>query len=134
MAGEHKVSLEGGAANEQAVFVEQELGDNCVLTCAYRGKTISSEAPDFFEALCGIRQQLEVDGVIPLCYGASLNVFPSPMARGMGGGLKAYRLTLGVPARAADLVHIFGEGPDVDPASVEAQAKFYDGWLASLDG
>lgn len=128
----HHLKLIGGDVNEQAVFAEDERGDDCILTCTYRGKTISAEAPDFFEALCGIRLQLEADGLIPFCYGASLNVYPSPMARGMGGGLKAYRLTRGAPARTADLVAIFSEGSDVVPASVEAQANFYDDWLGSL--
>jgi len=132
MESRHQLKLVGVAGNEQAVFAERELGDYCILTCTYRGKTISAEAPDFFEALRAIRLQLEADGVVPFCYGASLNVYPSPMARGMGGGLKAYRLTRGSPARTADLVDIFSEGPDVVPASVEAQAKFYDDWLASL--
>ena len=132
MSAVHQVYLIGGADDETATFVEDEVGELCVLACTYRGKTISAEESDFFEALCAIRRQLEVDGLVPFCYGASLNVFPSSMARGMGGGLKAYKLTQGTPARTADLVGIFDEGPDIVPSYVEPQAQFYDDWIASL--
>jgi len=128
----HEVYLIGGADDEKATFVKDEVGERCVLACTYRGKTISAEASDFFEALCAIRRQLEADGLIPFCYGASLNVFPSGMARNMGAGLKAYRLKQGIHARPADLVGIFDEGPDVVPSHVGPQTQFYKDWIASL--
>lgn len=132
MDGQHRIVLIGGETGEQAVFTEDDSHDTCKLTCAYRGKTIEAEATDFFEALCLIRQQLDPEGLTPFCYGASLNVYPSGMARDMGLGLKAYRLTKGEPARRADLVEIFDAGPDVTPASVQAQETFWREWLAAL--
>ncbi|WP_440635990.1 hypothetical protein ACSHT2_19960 [Bradyrhizobium sp. PUT101] len=131
MDEQHEIALIGAGDDERAVFTEYEIGPACKLTCAYRGKTIEAEASDFFEALCLVRRQLEPEGLIPFCYGASLNVYPSGMARDMGAGLKAYRLKKGVHTRMADLVEIFTTGPDVIPASVDAQEEFFREWLAT---
>jgi hypothetical protein len=49
----------------------------------------------------------------------------------MGRGLKAYRMTKGAHARMTDLVEIFEAGPDVIPASVDAQEAFWREWLAA---
>lgn len=54
------------------------------------------------------------------------------MAREMGGGLKAYKLSLGQPAKTADLVDIFAEGVDVIPAAVDLQQEYFQDWLKSL--
>jgi hypothetical protein len=129
--GQHEIRLIGADEEERAVITEHELNDVCKLTCTYRGKSIETEAADFFEALCLIRRQLEPEGLIPFCYGASLNVYPSGMARDMGAGLKAYRLTKGTHTRRTDLVEIFEAGPDVIPASVDAQEAFWREWLAA---
>ena len=125
------VRLVGGSDGERATFEINDVKNRCLLTCRYRDKTISSDATDFFEALVSIRRQLQADGLAPYCYGASLNVFPSGMARDMGQGLKAYKLTLGKHAKSADLVDIFDEGIDVAPADVDAQEQFYRDWLGS---
>lgn len=129
------IFLIGGGDEEQATFEWGELDDEqCRVRCTYRGKSIEADASDFFDALCGVREQLASEGLIPFCYGASLNVFPSGMSRSMGGALKAYKLTMGHPATIADLVHIFSDGPDVIPASVERQSEFFQDWIASLPG
>jgi hypothetical protein len=125
------VRLVGGSDGERATFEINDVENRCLLTCRYRDKTISSEATDFFEALISIRRQLQRDGLVPYCYGASLNVFPSGMARDMGQGLRAYKLALGKHAKIADLVDIFDEGTDVVPADVDAQEQFYRDWLGS---
>jgi hypothetical protein len=125
------VRLVGGSDGERATFEINDVKNRCLLTCRYRDKTISSDSTDFFEALVSIRRQLQADGLAPYCYGASLNVFPSGMARDMGQGLKAYKLTLGKHAKSADLVDIFDEGTDVAPADVDAQEQFYRDWLGS---
>ena len=127
------VFLIGGEPDEQATFELQEIGDNCRVICTYRGKVIASEASDFFDALCDIRLQLSPEHLIPFCYGASLNVYPSPMARDMGGALKAYRLQMGKPAKTVDLVNIFTAGPDLIPASVDLQKQYYADWISSLE-
>jgi hypothetical protein len=126
------VRLVGGLDGERATFELDNLNNRCLLTCRYRDKTISTGAADFFDALASIRRNLQADGLIPYCYGASLNVFPSGMGRDMGQGLRAYKLTLGKHAEMANLVDIFDEGADVVPADVDAQEQFWKSWLETL--
>jgi hypothetical protein len=128
----HTIYLIGGTEDETAVFREAEAGDLCVLTCSYRGKQIEASEQDFFEALCKVRSEMEAEGLIPFCYGASLNVYPSAMSRQMSAGRAAYRMTSGKQATKQDLVQIFDEGPDIIPASLESQRKHFDEWLNSL--
>ena len=127
----HKVFLIGGDDDEAAVVVRQDAGEACALVCSYRGKEISASADDFFEALCTIRLQLEKEGLLMFCYGSSLNVYPSPMARDMSCGLQAYKMHAGKHAAIADLVDIFSEGPDVIPASVAQQREYFEQWVTS---
>jgi hypothetical protein len=49
----------------------------------------------------------------------------------MGKGVKAYKMAMGSHAKMDHLVEIFAEGPDVVPASVAAQERFWRDWLAS---
>jgi hypothetical protein len=102
------------------------------LCLEFRGKQISSNADDFFEAMCAIRKVLENEGALLRCYGASKNVYPSGMSRSMGTGEKAYKMTMGSPARLADLVSIFDTGPDVAPATLAEQEAFREAWSESL--
>jgi len=129
---EHLIHLIGGSNDENATLTAERKKEACHITFQYRGQSIESEADDFFDAFCQIRLKLEQHGLIPLCYGASLNVFPSGMSRSMGSGLRAYRLTVGRQALTGDLVSIFDSGPDVIPASVANQKEYFDSWLASL--
>jgi hypothetical protein len=126
-----RVYLVGGSDDETAIFKLFDEGNHCRLRCEYRDKVVESTATDFFQALCDVRGLLAKDGLIPFCYGASLDVYPSGMARDMGRGLKAYKLAVGRHAKTDDLVEIFAEGLDVIPASIAAQEQFYCHWLAS---
>lgn len=123
-----KIFLIGGEEDESAIFTLVDEYPNCRLRCEYRDYKLEAIALDFFEALCILRKSLANDGLIPFCYGASLNVFPSRMARDMGRGMKAYRLQLG--HHANELVDVFAQGTDIIPSSVELQQKFWRDWLA----
>jgi hypothetical protein len=131
---QHRVVLIGGAEEEVAVFTEETIGYECRLTCEYRGKRLQASANDFFAALCTIRIELEKESLIPFCYGASMNVYPSPMCRDMGLGRKAYRIVMGKQALREDLVGTFEAGPDVIPVSVAMQREYFEEWIASLGG
>ncbi|NPU10388.1 hypothetical protein HL666_06440 [Bradyrhizobium sp. 83002] len=131
MEEQHRLRLVGGHDGETAVFTLLDDDNLCRLRCDYRDRSIESAATDFFQALCDLRNVLAENGFMPFCYGASLNVHPSGMARDMGQGLKAYRMTMGRHARREDLVDIFSKGPDVVPASVAAQEQFWRDWLAT---
>jgi len=127
----HSISLLGGADDERAALLEDELGESCTLKLIWRGGEATASADDFFEALCAVRLQLEEEGLLLFCYGASLNVYPSGMARSMASGKMAYRMQAGKHARKADLVDIFSEGPDVIPATVARQREYFNDWVAS---
>jgi hypothetical protein len=122
--------LIGGADDEKASFELIENRDSCRINCEHDGEAFTAEARDFFDAFQGVRRWLNKRGLIPFCYGASLNVWPSGMSRDMGLGLKAYKTQVGVPA--TELVRIFEDGPDVIPANVEAQEQFHNDWINSL--
>ncbi len=101
------------------------------ITLKYADKAVEGSGPDCFEAFCRVREKLEMIGLLPLCYGASRNVFPSGMGRDMGNGLAAYRMTMGRHTTREDLVRIFDSGPDMDLVSVKLQREFFDRWLES---
>ena len=126
---EFKIFIIGGEEGESGTLIVEERGDDCCLKFNYRGKTSESCALDFFEALCNIRLELEREKLIPLCYGSSLNVYPSAMGRDMGLGLKAYRMKMGCHVTRADLVDIFSSGSDVIPAYVSQQREFFEEWV-----
>src|SRR5438445_3727542 len=92
--------------------------------------TRAADASDAFECLCLLRKQLDREGIRLCCNGARLNVWPSGMARDMGGGLKAYVLQIGRRASIDDLVDIFESAPIEDIATVEEQRRFAEKWLA----
>jgi hypothetical protein len=128
---QHKIYLIGGKNDEAAIFIEDSLANLCQLVCEYREKRITAKASDFFEAMCQIRIELEKERLIPFCYGASLNVWPSGMGRDMGAGRLAYKLKIGKHASKVDLVNIFDVGPDIIPAYVPRQKEYAEEWLAS---
>ncbi len=128
---EHSVLVDGGLAGERISFSYDEDDDACRLTCVARGETFQADESDYFEALRKVRRRfLEPKGIIPLCYGASLNVWPSGMSRDMGRGLKAYKFERGAPA--TELVYIFDEGQDVVPSLVKQQEDGAQDWFKSL--
>ena len=126
---ERRIRLVGGGPDEFGVLTASSRNADCLISFGYRGRTIEAAATDFFEALCKIRLHLEVEGLMPFCYGASLNVFPSSMARDMGMGLKAYRMTMGKQCQRSDAVEIFHEGPDIVPAPVSSHREFFEEWV-----
>lgn len=89
-------------------------------------------AADFFGALVTLRQELEKLGARPLCLGACTDVFPSGMSRSMSAGRKAYRLRLGSPTDARDLVDIFDRAEPQAVGSVDEQERFHATWAESL--
>ena len=127
----HTIYLIGGEDDESGIITGMEVGEDCELTFSYRNKAISAKSSDYFKAFQEIRTTLGKESLIPFCYGASLNVYPSSMARSMSRGLKAYKFSKGKHVSSSDLVDIFADGPDIIPAPVETQYAFYAEWAAS---
>jgi hypothetical protein len=128
---EYAIHITGDAGSETATVTAIAQGGLCHVSLRYRDRVIEYGATDYFEAFSQIRLQLESQNLIPLCYGASLNVYPSGMCRDMSEGLVAYRLTRGRTPTQSDLVGIFDTGFDVIPASVAKQKEFFNVWFKS---
>lgn len=130
---DYEIFAIGGDDGETISLTGEDVGSGCRLTCRVREETHHADESDFFEALRTIRRRaLEPLGLIPFCYGASLKVWPSTMARDMGRGLKAYKIEIG--SQATELVEIFDSGPDVIPSKVDLQEAYARDWLGSLRG
>jgi hypothetical protein len=69
------------------------------------------EDSDLFECLIQVRKRLEGEGALICCEGARRDVFPSGMARQMGGARRAYRLVSDRAAESPTLVDIFAPTP-----------------------
>jgi hypothetical protein len=128
------ISSDRGLVQGKFLLWEESPGDadRVRLAVTFGGKEIARDADDFFSALCSIRAELGVAGLVPRCYCSSRNVYPSGASRGMGTGDKAYRLYQGRPGRTEEVVDIFEDGSDVDPVSVQVQEAYYREWLRSL--
>jgi len=125
----------GGRVDVEIVHhVHYEDGRRLWCSVRVRGPGFDQEArsDDCFEALLRVRETLEPAGWRLLVWGASVDVWPSGMARDMGAGLWAYRMRYGSPASSQDAVGVFDTGPEVIPCTVSEQAAYYAGWLASL--
>ena len=131
---DHTIYLIGGDEDESGTIHATTSEGQCRVVFKFRDSEIEASSSDYFEAFSEVRLKLEQVGLIPFCYGASLNVFPSGMCRDMGAGLSAYRLTIGKAPQRTDLVRIFESGHDVIPSSVENQKAFYAEWLQSPKG
>jgi hypothetical protein len=89
-----------------------------------------ADASDVFECLSRLRSQLDGEGIRLCCNGARLDVWPSGMARDMGGGFRAYVLQMGRRGSIDDLVDIFDSAMLEEIATVEEQRLFAQKWLA----
>ncbi|UBV43061.1 hypothetical protein LAJ19_02215 [Deinococcus taeanensis] len=111
--------------------VLEDDGDGLIrIRVATPSRVYEGQDSCFFETLCVVRRKLEHDGLLLCVQGAMLGVYPSPMALSMGARV-AYRLTLGQPAKTADLVDLF-EPVDRLGSTVDEQAQWYSLWLESL--
>jgi hypothetical protein len=140
MTFERKITILGPGDNKRAAMLACDIRDwtegglrhtESIIRLLSEGFDIASAASDFFEAFCGIREQLAAQDFYPLCYGASRNVYPSGMCRDMAAGEKAYKMQIGKPVGLEDLVEIFETGPDVEVSTVAAQKAFWHEWLRS---
>ena len=113
-----------------AIIKRKENDPTCWLQLIGVGINESSTSTDYFESFTIIRKRLAKRSILPICYGASRNIWPSGMARDMTEGLAAYKLRMGSPGE--EMVHIFDRGPDVDAVAPEEQKAFSEAWLKSL--
>lgn len=128
---EYKITLIGNGIEIPAIIQTEMDNKNYIVTLSFLDQTIKESAYDYFEAFSKIRIQLEQQNLLPNCYAASLNVWPSGMSRDMGGGLKVYKMQLGKPPTRDESADIFDTGEDVKPVSVAEQKDFKNQWFKS---
>lgn len=111
----------------------RELDDDFLLSCKLPAseELITAQASDCFAALQAIRRKTEERGWSIHCLGSRRNVWPSAMSRDMGGGFKAYVLTIGQPA--TELVDILDVDESPDGSTVAEQESFAKSWFESLE-
>ena len=88
-------------------------------------KRSKGKQSDFFDALEEARLPFEKDGYPLLCYGASLNGFPSGMGRSCTSGKEVYQFNLKNIKKSKDSKSIFDTGKDVVPATINEQRTFF---------
>lgn len=123
-----------GGVNVEAALNVREVDDTFSIRIASGAlpQDVEGAGESLFDALSAARRILESLGWLIRCAGAQVNVFPSPMIRSMGDGDRAYALTLGQPARVAELVDILRCDALYIPSTVEEQETFYETWVQSL--
>lgn len=115
----------------QAELRASETGEDLYrVEIVFVGQIAVGMGDDCFEALIEARRHLESQGILVCVEGARKDVWPSGMARSMGAGRKAYRMTMGKQALQSDLVDIFAEAPT--PASIAEQEAYRHAWFESL--
>src|SRR6478735_3840947 len=110
---QHEINIVSDGKIEKCVLLQETLpasesvNGNCRLVLKMSSREVIAEEHDFFEALISIRREIEPEKILLNIYGASINVWPSGMARQMGSGLRAYKMKMGSSATREDLVSIF---------------------------
>lgn len=92
----------------------------------------TATGPDLFEALTRLRRQLEPAGIAVAAQGARRDVWPSGMARDMGGGQSAYVMRPGQRTELADLVPTLDDAPVELLATIAEQEEYRDAWLGGF--
>ena len=115
----------GDHGTHDVVLSVSRLDDNYLLSCELpiSGEVITAKASDCYAALQDVRRKTEGLGWSIHWLGARCNVWPTAMSREMGGGIKAYRLVIGLPP--FDLENIFEPDSNPDGSSVADQLAYW---------
>jgi len=107
--------------------------ETCSINLSFLDKNLVSSGSDFFQTFEGIREQLKALGFAPYCYGSSIGVLPSRMARQSSKkGLISYRHYLGEKVDRENMVHIFDSEENLKIVDVAEQNIYMENWMNSL--
>jgi hypothetical protein len=96
---------------------------DCRIKLSWANGVIEETDRNYFVSFKKVRNQLEIHGLLPVCYGASRRVIMTGMAAEMGLGARIWRVNQDDEMYRPP-VDIFKTGEDVEPVVVEAQEKF----------
>lgn len=111
----------------ELIYFEQPASVSVIFS---DGKKLTGTGADIFSSFLNLRERLP--GYIFQCKGAKINVHPSRMSSQMGGGLIAYELSMGTPAKRSDLVNIFTPDAVREEILPTEQREFFKKWIQSL--
>lgn len=113
-----------GSPTKQSVVLSFSTGHPWHLRAAFDdGEVWDIEDRDLFECLIKVRRRLEAQGALICCEGSRPDVYPSGMARQMGGARRAYRLVADRATQVPTLVDIFSPAPCSMVVTVQAQVE-----------
>ena len=118
---------DGGKVKAKVEWESVEYGE-CRVQIDCQGRVSEGRRTDYFDALEEARLPFEADGYRLLCYGASLNVFPSGMGRSCALGIESYQFKKKGPKGSKI---IFETGKAVIPATIKEQRLFFLRWRKS---
>lgn len=104
----------------------------CRIVLRWVGGEIDCIDGHFLASFKLVREQLALQNLYPMCYGASRKIIITGMAADMGLGMKVYQAEIGKMLQREQLVNIFAYGEDVEPVSVEVQEEFQRQWVQSI--
>ena len=123
----------GVEATDHRGTVSYRVGpETRVAFSVWDGPSVAALGIDLFATMTDARRQLESAGYLPLIAGARRDCYPSGMARNMGEGDMAYRLTEGQFPTLDDLVWAFDPADPAQVTTVAAQEAAFSHWAASL--
>ncbi len=103
----------------------------CRIKLQWAGGVVEETEWHFFESFKRVREQLALQNLLPMCYGATRKIILTGMGIDMALGRKAYRV--GEDGQLIrPTVDIFKTGDDVEPVSVKDQESFQDEWRKSF--
>ncbi|WP_326599175.1 hypothetical protein [Streptomyces sp. NBC_01803] len=103
-----QISLVGPMDIVGAHLVSSSSEREYLVRISYDAHAVEHTAWNLFDALVQVRRDLERESLRPAVEGACRNVYPSRMAREMGGGRRAYKWSGGGRPATVD---IFDEVP-----------------------
>jgi hypothetical protein len=118
-----ELDLHGGELGELVWldYKNENCGDSKLVLYLRGHQIIGQDWSSWDAPLIAIRKEIEPEGLIPICYGASLAVWPSGMCCDVGGGL-AYYMREGKERRK---VRIFETRPEAMPSTIRDQEAYY---------
>jgi len=129
-----KIQIENGnvldATIRQYILAppSRKAGGSCLELTAEMFGIVKSCAHNYFDALIGLRRQLDPIGVRLLCFGARKDSWASGMQRDMGAGLVAYLLS-SQDLHSLVQKSIFEYAPSETIGTVEEQREYAEKWF-----
>ena len=129
-----KIQLADGEISDSELIAftryasEFSAGTTCLEVTIDNVGRFYKESNNYFDALIGLRKELEPLGIKLLCFGARKDVWASGMQRDMAAGVMAYLLSAEGEGRKPEQ-SIFDFAPPESIGTVREQHAYADAWI-----